>query len=96
MTYRGTELVRIPSTLTSGGKSLRGATIYVGLFPCNECAKAIIQSGIKEVVYLNDKYANEKSTLASKRLLGMAGVKLRRLTPREKNLVLSFENELDR
>ena len=82
--------------LNSGGKSLRGATIYVGLFPCNECAKAIIQSGIKEVVYLNDKYANEKSTLASKRLLGMAGVKLRRLTPREKNLVLSFENALDR
>ena len=47
-------------------------------------------------MYLNDKYANEKSTLASKRLLGMAGVKLRRLTPREKNLVLSFENVLDR
>ena len=41
--------------LNSGGKSLRDATIYVGLFPCNECAKAIIQSGIREVVYLDDK-----------------------------------------
>lgn len=82
--------------LNSGGKSLRGAIIYVGLFPCNECAKAIIQSGIKEVVYLNDKYANEKSTLASKRILRMAGVKMRRLTPRAKKLVLNFENELNR
>lgn len=82
--------------LNSGGKSLRDATIYVGLFPCNECAKAIIQSGIREVVYLDDKYANEKSTLASKRLLLMAGVKMRKLKPREKTLVLSFESNPDR
>ena len=82
--------------LNSGGKSLRDATIYVGLFPCNECAKAIIQSGIREVVYLDDKYANEKSTLASKRLLSMAGVKKRKLKPREKTLVLSFESNPDR
>lgn len=79
--------------LNSGGKSLRGATIYVGLFPCNECAKAIIQSGIREVVYLNDKYANEKSTLASKRLLTTAKVKMRRLVPREDEIVLKFESE---
>ena len=82
--------------LISGGKSLRDATIYVGLFPCNECAKAIIQSGIREVVYLDDKYANAKSTLASKRLLSMAGVKMRKLKPREKTLVLSFESNPDR
>ena len=82
--------------LNSGGKSLRDATIYVGLFPCNECAKAIIQSGIREVVYLDDRYANEKSTLASKRLLSMAGVKMRKLKPREKTLVLSFESNPDR
>ena len=82
--------------LNSGGKSLRDATIYVGLFPCNECAKAIIQSGIREVVYLDDKYANEKSTLASKRLLSMAGVKMRKLKPWEKTLVLSFESNPDR
>lgn len=79
--------------LNSGGKSLRGATIYVGLFPCNGCAKAIIQSGIREVVYLNDKYANEKSTLASKRLLTTAKVKMRRLVPREDEIVLKFESE---
>lgn len=54
-------------------------TIYVSLFPCNECAKAIIQSGIKEVVYESDKYANEPSTLASKRMLKAANIKLRQL-----------------
>ena len=76
--------------LNSGGKDLRGASIYVALFPCNECAKAIIQSGIKEVVYLSDKYANEKTTIASKRMLQAAGVKLRRLESRMQQLVIDF------
>ncbi|HHX36815.1 MAG TPA: dCMP deaminase family protein, partial [Clostridiaceae bacterium] len=43
--------------LNQPGTSLAGCSIYVALFPCNECAKAIIQAGIKEVVYLSDKYA---------------------------------------
>ena len=55
--------------------SLEGAKIYVSLFPCNECAKAIIQAGIKEVVYADDKYADTPSTIASKRMLDAAGVK---------------------
>ena len=76
--------------LNSGGKDLRGASIYVALFPCNECAKAIIQSGIKEVVYLSDKYANEKTTIASNRMLQAAGVKLRRLESRMQQLVIDF------
>ena len=50
--------------------------IYVDLFPCNECAKIIIQSGIKEVIYLSDKYENTNSTIASKKMLNMAGIKL--------------------
>ncbi|MBQ8591306.1 MAG: dCMP deaminase family protein [Lachnospiraceae bacterium] len=57
------------------GGSLEGAKIYVSLFPCNECAKAIIQAGIKEVVYADDKYADTPSTIASKRMLDAAGVK---------------------
>ena len=76
--------------LNSGGKDLRGASIYVALFPCNECAKAIIQCGIQEVVYLSDKYANEKSTIASKRMLQAAGVKLRRMESRIPRLELDF------
>lgn len=49
--------------------------IFVALFPCNECSKIIIQSGIKEVVYLSDKYGDTSATKASKRLLQMAGVR---------------------
>ena len=58
------------------GGSLDGATIYVTLFPCNECAKAIIQSGIRKIVYECDKYANEDNVKASKRMLQAAGVEL--------------------
>ena len=65
--------------LNHAGPSLRGATIYVSLFPCNNCAKAIIQSGIKEVVYQDDKYADTPDVIASKRMLNMAGVRLRQL-----------------
>lgn len=57
------------------GGSLEGAKIYVSLFPCNECAKAIIQSGIKTIVYDSDKYANSPATRASKRMLDAAGVR---------------------
>jgi len=62
---------------TRDGAHLNGCTLYVTLFPCNECAKAIIQVGIKEVVYLSDKYAEGTAFLASRRLFTMAGVKLR-------------------
>lgn len=51
-----------------------GCRVYVTLFPCNECAKAIIQSGIRHVIYLSDKHVNRESTKASKKLLSMAGV----------------------
>ena len=60
---------------TRSGSSLKGTRIYVTLFPCNECAKAIIQVGIKEVIYLSDKYENQLSTRASKKLLDVAGIK---------------------
>lgn len=58
-----------------GGGTLRGSRCYVTLFPCNECAKAIIQAGIKEVIYMCDKYADSESTMASKKMFEMAGVK---------------------
>lgn len=57
------------------GGSLEGAKLYVTLFPCNECAKAIIQSGIKTVVYGSDKYANTPAVRASKRMMDAAGVR---------------------
>ncbi len=55
-------------------RNLKGCKLYVTLFPCNECCKAIIQSGIKTVYYLSDKYATAKETLASKRMFKLAGV----------------------
>ena len=59
------------------GGSLEGSKLYVSLFPCNECAKAIIQCGIKEVIYDSDKYADTPATIASKRMMEAAGVKYR-------------------
>lgn len=59
------------------GGSLEGATLYVTLFPCNECTKAIIQSGIKNIVYCSDKYAGVPSNIASKRMLKSAGISYR-------------------
>ncbi len=59
------------------GGSLEGAKIYVSLFPCNECAKAIIQSGIAEIIYDSDKYADTDAVIASKKMLDAAGVHYR-------------------
>lgn len=77
--------------LNSGGRSLKDATIYVALFPCNECAKAIIQSGIKEVIFLSDKYNGNDDNVASKKMLDSAGVKYTQLVPKEEQLVLKFK-----
>ena len=60
------------------GGRLDDARVYVTLFPCNECTKAIIQSGIKEIIYNSDKYADTPSVRASKRMLDAAGVKYRK------------------
>ena len=57
------------------GGSLEGSKLFVTLFPCNECAKAIIQAGIKEVIYDCDKYADTPSVIASKRMMDAAGVR---------------------
>lgn len=64
-------------------KELENAKIYVDLFPCNECAKLIIQSGIKEVIYLCDKYSNQDEFIASKRLFDMCKVKYKQIECRE-------------
>ncbi len=76
--------------LNNAGANLEGCRIYVALFPCNECAKAIIQSGIKEVIYISDKYADTPLVKASKRMLVSAGVKLTKLTPRKNEIVIDF------
>ena len=82
--------------LNANGRDLRGSRLYVALFPCNECAKAIIQSGVKEVLYLSDKYATTPTTIASKRMLDAAGVKYTKLTTSLESITLSFIPEEER
>jgi|GEM_PF-21468 len=67
--------------LNNPGKNLKGTTIYVTLYPCNECAKAIIQSGIKKVVYLDNKYADTDATKAAAKLFALSGVKTEEYKP---------------
>ena len=62
-------------------KDLQGATIYIDLFPCNECSKLIIQSGIKHIIYLSDKYAHTDSVIASKKMLDECGVTYTKFEP---------------
>ena len=78
------------AVLNARGRNLSGSKLYVSLFPCHECAKAIIQSGVKEVVYLSDKYNGTPSDLASKRMLEAAGIVLTKLKPTKANIVLNF------
>jgi len=64
------------NAILNSKRSLAGCTLYVSLFPCNECAKAIIQAGIKKVIYEDNKYENDDMTIASKKMLEAAGVEL--------------------
>lgn len=72
------------------GISLRGSKVYVTLFPCNECAKAIIQSGIKEIIYLDDKYKDTDGVKASKKMFEMCGVKYTQYVPTGKQVELNL------
>lgn len=62
--------------LNYNGHQLKGSRLYVTLFPCNECTKAIIQKGIKEIIYYSDKYNGTPASLAARRMLTSAGIKL--------------------
>ena len=70
--------------------NVRDCICYTTLFPCNECAKAIIQSGISEVVYMEDKYADSNSVIASKKMFDTAGVKYRLYEKSEKEVAFTL------
>ena len=82
--------------LNANGRDLRGSKLYVALFPCNECAKAIIQSGVREIYYLSDKYADSPTTKASKRMLDAADVRYVKLRPAVDSITLDFIPEEDK
>ncbi len=72
------------------GTHMKGAKVYTTLFPCNECTKAIIQKGIKEIIYRCDKYATSDSVIAAKRMLDAAGVTYRQYSPIGKEITISL------
>lgn len=77
--------------LNAGGNNLKGATLYVTMAPCNECAKAIVQSGIKKVFYLNDKYADVDIFIAGKKILKAVGIEYEQIKTDIKELILKFQ-----
>ena len=81
----------LTAILNNIGMDLTGCRIYTALFPCNECSKAIIQSGIKEVIFLSDKYNGTDVSIASKRMLDTAGVSYRKVVVNRKSIDLSFD-----
>ncbi len=78
------------NAILNAGKDLNGAILYTTLFPCNECAKAIIQSGISEVIYLSDKYADSDMTIASKKMFDMVGVRYIPYQPTGRKITLNL------
>ena len=76
--------------LNYSGFKLKGAHIYTTLFQCNECTKALIQSGICEVIYLEDKYSGTASVISAKKMMKSAGVVYRKYEQAEKTLQLSI------
>lgn len=74
--------------LNYNGASLKGSRLYVTLFPCNECAKAIIQKGISEIIYMSDKYADSMATIASKKMFDKVGITYRQYEVVGQELIL--------
>ncbi|KAK1886113.1 Deoxycytidylate deaminase [Dissostichus eleginoides] len=78
--------------MNKNSADVKGCSMYVALFPCNECAKLIIQAGIKEVVYLSDKYHDSPEMTASRRLMGLAGIQYRQFKPKRTQIVIDFNS----
>lgn len=72
------------------GTAMKGSKVYTTLFPCNECTKALIQKGIREIIYMCDKYADTESAIAAKKMFNSAGVTCRAYKPIHKDIVLSL------
>ncbi|VDI83968.1 dCMP deaminase [Mytilus galloprovincialis] len=78
------------AVLNKNSSDVKNCTIYVALFPCNECAKVVIQSGIKQVVYYSDKYHEKPEFIASRKMMDMAGVKYRQHIPKKTQILIDF------
>lgn len=77
--------------LNNRSGTLENCTAYVTLFPCNECAKAIIQSGIKKIIYMEDKYKDTNGVKASKKMFASAGVKFEQYGGRKEPITVNYK-----
>ncbi|XP_070302129.1 deoxycytidylate deaminase [Salvelinus sp. IW2-2015] len=78
--------------MNKNSADVKGCSMYVALFPCNECAKLIIQAGIKDVIYLSDKYHDIPEMTASRRLLNLAGIQYKQFKPKRNKFVIDFNS----
>ncbi|KAF7483232.1 deoxycytidylate deaminase [Marmota monax] len=78
--------------MNKNSADVKGCSMYVALFPCNECAKLIIQAGIKEVIFMSDKYHDSDETTAARLMFEMAGVTFRKFTPKCSKIVIDFDS----
>ncbi|ELK08817.1 Deoxycytidylate deaminase [Pteropus alecto] len=78
--------------MNKNSTDVKGCTIYVALFPCNECAKLIIQAGIKEVIFMSDKYHDSEEATAARLMFNMARVDFRKFTPKCSKIVIDFDS----
>ncbi|EFN82184.1 Deoxycytidylate deaminase, partial [Harpegnathos saltator] len=82
----------VNAVLNKNSSDCKDCTIYVALFPCNECAKVIIQSGIRTVIYMSDKSSDKVQTVAAKRMFDAAGIKYRQYIPKNKKIEINFDD----
>lgn len=80
----------VNAILNKNSIDVKGCDLYVALFPCNECAKIIVQSKIKEIIYLSDKNADKPQTIASKRMFDAAQIKFRQFIPKHEKIIIDF------
>ena len=86
-----TKHAEVNAILNAITRDLSDCRLYVGLFPCNECTKVIIQAGIKEIIYLSDKYSHTDSVRAAKRMLDMSKTGYRQFVPSRQSVHISFQ-----
>jgi dCMP deaminase len=84
----------VNAILNKGSANVKGSTLYVALFPCENCAKMIIQAGIRKVVYLSDRYHNTDGCRASRIMFKCAKVELQQYTPSKPQILLEYNGEM--
>lgn len=78
--------------MNKNSADVKGCVMYVALFPCNECAKLIIQAGIKEVIYMSDKYHDTPEMTAARKMFDLTGIKYTKFVPKLKSIVIDFDS----